>query len=409
MLVAEHRASLDWGADVNSRTDREMVRALLPLLAVILLVTAPAARTQEKRAPAGTAVLGATQPAADYLLARLRLYRIVLVGESHWLRHDAELLGEVIERLEDPETRIAVEWVPAGRQADLDRLTSAPEWSPALALSLLRAGAWPYREYLDALHAVWRVNRQRDRSLPRTRVLALGPPSEGAGAPGQPPGPERFMADIVTRELASPRARVLAWLGLHHAFTRYHLPDLPLRGGGRVNVFSDRAGNVIWRSFGQQVFSIVLHHPWVCWQGTEWGRCLPLDGELDCAAANVGSPVGFDVTTAPIGARLISPAFWYGQGQPAVRLLDLVDGYVWSRPIEEYRQVGVIPLEEFAPDDEALAEVMRRNPIRDEPFASAEQLRAAWQAYTASMKDTLTRRRWTHLVGWRDGCGKGPR
>ncbi len=386
-----------------------MVERLLLLLAVFLLVEAPSARAQDTRTPGGSPLLGPTQPAADYILARLRLYRVVLVGESHWLRHDAELLGEVIGRLEDPETRIAVEWVPARRQADLDRLTSAPEWNPALALSLLRAAAWPYREYLAALESVWRLNRGRDPALPRTRVLAVGPPSEGPGAPGQSPGPDRFMADLIIRELASPRARVLAWLGLHHAFTRYHLPDLPLRGGGRVNVFSDRAGNVIWRSFGQQVFAIVLHHPWVCWQGTEWGRCLPLDGELDCAAAIVGSPVGFDVTTAPIGARPISKAFWYGQGQPAVRLLDLADGYVWSRPIEQYRQVGVIPLEEFAPDDEALAEVMRRNPIRDEPFAWAEQLRAAWPAYTSSMQDTLARRGWTHLVGWRDGCGNGPR
>lgn len=385
-----------------------MVGRLLLLLAVFLLVEAPSARAQDTRAPGGSPLLGPTQPAADYILARLRLHRIVLVGEAHWLRHDAELLGEVIGRLEDPETRVAVEWVPAARQPDLDRLTSAPEWNPAQALALLRASAWPYREYLDALEGVWRVNQRRDPSLPRTRVLAVGPPSEGPGAPGQSPGPDRFMADIVIKELASPRARVLAWLGLHHAFTRYHLPDLPLRGGGRVNVFSDRAGNILWRSFGQQVFAIVLHHPWFCWQGDEWGRCLPLDGVIDCAAVSLGGRVGFDVTTAPIGTRLISPAFWYGQGQPAVRLLDLVDGYVWSRPIEEYRHVTVIPLEEFAPDDEALAEVMRRNPVRDEPFASVDQLRAAWREYTSSMQDTLARRRWTHLVRWRDACGSGP-
>ena len=91
-------------------------------------------------------------------------------------------------------------------------------------------------------------------------------------------------------------------------------------------------------------------------------------------------------------------------GHPAARLVDLTDGYVWDRPIDEYRGVTVVPLSDYAPDDQALAEVLAHNPFSDAPDLAAKDLPALWEAEARKLESFVATRPWAHLVDWRAAC-----
>jgi hypothetical protein len=44
-------------------------------------------------------LLPRTLPPEDYVLEKLARHRIVLLGEGHWIRHDAELVAALVARL----------------------------------------------------------------------------------------------------------------------------------------------------------------------------------------------------------------------------------------------------------------------------------------------------------------------
>jgi hypothetical protein len=264
----------------------------------------------------------------EYVLQKLERHRIVLLGEGHWIRHDAELVAALVPRLAEARVVLAMETLEAPDQDAIDRRLAAPEWDEAASMRPLHTASWPYREYQEILRA-----------------------------------------------------------------------DL----SGHAKAIVDRAGNILRRRFGEQVFLVTLHKP--VWCGKEpWDYCLPLDGAIDCAAVSLG-PVGFDVAGQPVGDRVVDPAVYYAHGYPSLRLGEMTDGYVWSRPIEKYEDVRLIPLDEFAPDEAALREVAANNPFSDEKEMTRAQIAELWRAEEAKREDPLTSRRWRHLVGWRSLCG----
>jgi hypothetical protein len=58
----------------------------------------------------GGGLLPATAlPAQDYVLEKLARHRIVLLGEGHWIRHDAELVAALVPRLAERGSVLAME------------------------------------------------------------------------------------------------------------------------------------------------------------------------------------------------------------------------------------------------------------------------------------------------------------
>jgi hypothetical protein len=345
------------------------------------------------------------QPPAEYVLAKLRDHRAVLLGEAHWIRHDAELVAGLVPRLREAGAdTLAMEVLPASEQATVDRVVTADRWDSAAAMGVLRTGAWPYREYLEVVHAVWRYNQGRPADG-RLRLVALGPGSDWRERL-LPKGEtyDQFMAQIVLELLRQPGRHVLVYSGLHHAFTRYYQPEAPLRE--RVERFMDRMGNVLWRELGEETFLIVLASPWQCRPaaGETWTRCLPAGGTVDCAAAPLGHAVGFDVAGSPFAGARIPRGVYYGQGYPDLRLEDLADGYVWTRPVEEYQGVRVIPLAEFAPDAASRAQVAVNDPFSDEKGLGRAELEKLWREEAERLRDLPKSSGWLGLAGWRERC-----
>jgi hypothetical protein len=335
---------------------------------------------------------------ADFILQQLGRHRIVLVGEPHWLAHDVALIRSVIPRLPDAHANtLAVEWLRANQQSEVTAVVNAGSWDEKRAIALLRNSAWPYADYLDVIKQVWQANHETTAATDRIHLLAFGPDADWR-AKLSPLGKtaEDFMAErLKARVDSAPTGRVLVYLGFHHAFTRYLQPDLP--NGARATRFNDRMGNILWRAYGENVYTIVLHHPWFCREGSKWGRCLPVDGAIDCVGARLGRPFAFDVAASPFAGLRVDQNVWYGVGQNFLRLDNLVDGYVWTKPIASYEGVTLIPLSKFAPDDASLQQVLADNPVTDEHVKTRAGLEVQWAARERELQNTVTSRGWAAL------------
>jgi hypothetical protein len=166
----------------------------------------------------------------------------------------------------------------------------------------------------------------------------------------------------------------------------------------------DRMGNVLWRELGEEVFLVTLHRPWQCRAGETWTRCLPVDGLIDCAAAAAGRPAGFDIVGSPFAEARIAPNFLYAMGYPSPRLVDITDGWVWSRAIEAYEGVSLIPLAEFAPDAASLEYVSQHNPFSDKKGLGRAEIERLWDEERAALGDLQASFGWKVLAGWQQRC-----
>jgi hypothetical protein len=54
--------------------------------------------------------------------------------------------------------------------------------------------------------------------------------------------------------------------------------------------------------------------------------------------------VGFDVAGSELARQIVDPGVYYAHGYRELRFGETTDGYVWTRPIEEYELVRLIPL-----------------------------------------------------------------
>jgi hypothetical protein len=339
---------------------------------------------------------------ADYVLAKATSHRITLLGEGHWLAHDVDLVAAAIPRLARAGVDLAVETLRASDQDRIERLIGAPSWDEQAANALMRSASWPYREYRELLRAAWSANRNAEH---RIDILALGPPSDWRSTL-LPRGItyDAFMAGLVSDHVAATGRRVLVYCGIHHAYTRYHQAELD--DDGRASSFMDRMGNLLYRRFGERVFLIALHKPIWCGDPSRPSYCLPLGGRIDCAAAKLGRPIGFDVVGSPLAGLRFPAGDYYARGHPDLRLVDYTDGYVWAGPIESYRSASIIPLTDYAPDAAALAEVREQNPFTDEVAASDARLQEIWAEQKAASENALAARGWSHLAGWQSHCGE---
>ncbi|HUP47706.1 MAG TPA: ChaN family lipoprotein [Thermoanaerobaculia bacterium] len=204
------------------------------------------------------------RPPVEYLLSAFDDHRLVIAGEGHWIRHDAELIAAAVPRLAGKGVGIlAAEMFPADEQERIDRLVVAEEWNQADAVTVLRAAAWPYRQYLDILRAAWKTNQGAPGAI---RIVAFGPPSDFRE---RGIDPDEFMAQRILEEIG-PRDRALVYAGLHHGFTRYEQPTI--LDNGRVDGFMVRMGGVLRQRLDDDVFLVVLHRPFWCGSPPRWTR-----------------------------------------------------------------------------------------------------------------------------------------
>lgn len=295
----------------------------------------------------------------EYVLSKFDDHDLVIIGEPHRFRDHPVLIQQLIPRLAERGVDVlATEFARSVDQQLIDSLLNAPVWDEKLArkIQLLQYSLWPWREYLDIYKVAWQYNQGLAPGQSRLRIIGINcdpdwsviQTREDLGDPTKRKEAWKGCseADWAAAVLNETKAgeKILAYCGMHHAFSRYRQPrvdeDGEFRGWGDI-----RFGNHLRDSLGERVFTIALHSPW--YEKTsmyERFTLHPVEGAIDeVMETRIGArlPVGFDVVGSPFGELSDSNTI-YAVGYDHFTLATFCDGYIYFRPFSESRLVTFI-------------------------------------------------------------------
>lgn len=297
----------------------------------------------------------------DYVVSKFEDHDVVFLGEWHRIRHDVQLVQRLIPRLYAAGIRhLGIEFGNAEDQQLADQLVTSPRYDEALAreLTFRYFPSWGYREYIDLYRYAWTLNQSLPEGAEPFRIVHLSYRIRWDLQKPQMTAEDRrlvfhkgstddHMAEVILREFIDQERKALVYCGLNHAFTRYRQPNYDFERGEVRTLVNNRAGNIVYREAPGRVFLISLHAPWPTKESFN-EHALPMGGVIDEVLAKYGRPAGFDVRGTPFG-RLRDGKTYYSAGYEDFSLEDMVDGYIFQKPIGDYEGVTVDP--QFVTDE----------------------------------------------------------
>lgn len=297
----------------------------------------------------------------DYVVSKFRDHDVVFLGEVHRVKHQVEFVGDLIPELYAYGIYyLGTEFGRREDQALIDSLILSPEYDEALAreITLRQYVFWGYDEYVDIYRAAWEVNRSRPENAPAFRILGLNNSpdwSQVASRADRDKGSvmtkvwhgqtEEDWARVILDSVVARGEKTLVYSGMHHAFTEYRQPVV---AAGEFIRFGDvRMGNYVYEAIGKRAISIFMHGPWNSSEGYDRGLVRPADGVIDQVMNEIDPdllPVGLDTGGSPFG-DLPGVTSAYSRGYDDFTLSMFCDGYIYTRPFEEYE--GVTPIPDF--------------------------------------------------------------
>jgi hypothetical protein len=296
-------------------------------------------------------------PPEEFVLALFKDHDVVFLGEQHRIRNNVTFVQSLIEPLYEAGIYVlATEFVRREDQDLLDSLITGDQYDESLAkrIGFQQSVMWAYREYLDVYRRAWELNRGLDEGQPQFRVLALNDSPDWSHVRTEEDrqshevmkrvwrgGGEHFWAETILEAVRSGE-KVLVHCGIHHAFSEYRQPVV--HKGELVRMNETRVGNFVFKEIGKKCVTIFLH---AYWNGPEgYGDQLihPADGVIDALMLGLSGgpkPVGFLLRDTPFGE--IRPRNCvYRHGYDDFRLSDFCDGWIYDRPISEFKGMTVI-------------------------------------------------------------------
>ncbi|MCC8088480.1 MAG: hypothetical protein LIO79_04350 [Rikenellaceae bacterium] len=284
------------------------------------------------------------QSPVEYVVSKFQDHDYVLLGEYHRLKHDVELVAELIPNLYNAGVYyLCSEFGRSKDQNLVDSLLSLPYFDRTLAQTIMfNSGPdWGYKEYIDIFQSAWETNHSNSGDRKFRIVLLEGdydPCKEGGGWGDD--DPDSLMAEVVIREVIDRGEKALIYAGNHHSFTRYYQPRYDFKSQKLYSLNEGRMGNIIYHMLGDRVFNIYLHSIWTSDKGWDEPYVLPVNGKIDEVMDALGNkPVGFDVKDSPFGL-LVSTNSYYALGYPDFILENYCDGYIFQKRIKDYEMVA---------------------------------------------------------------------
>ena len=280
----------------------------------------------------------------EYVLSKFQDHDYVLLGEYHRIKHDVELVLNLIPKLyESGINNLCIEFGNYEDQYLVDSLLALPYFDRELAKKIIfNSGPfWGYTEYIDIYKVAWEVNQSGNKE--KFRVINICPlydPCKKGGARVDA-DPDSLMADVILKTVIEKKEKALIYSGGHHAFTKYHQPIYNTKKGSLLGYETKRMGNIIYNHVGERAFNISLHSPW---RTKSDKPVLPVNGIIDSVMQTLGNkPVGFDVVDTPFG-KLESNDSYYALGYPDFTLDKYCDGYIFQKALRDYEPVTVEPV-----------------------------------------------------------------
>jgi hypothetical protein len=302
------------------------------------------------------------QSPTEYIASKFADHDVVWLGEHHRIKHDPLLVQQLVPVVYERGVRgLATEFARKEDQPLIDSLLRLDEYDESIArdVTFRQFVHWRYQEYIDIFKAVWEFNQ----TLPDTAEpfwiygMDCSPDWSLVKTPEDRDKyevmqkvwggcSEEDWAPVILAQVEQGK-KLLAYSGIHHAFTRYLQPVVssgPERGEF-IRFEERRAGRYVYEALGDRVMTVFLHSPWNGPRGYNDSSYLPAGGIVDSVMAALGPdyyPVGFDVDIGPFG-ELRVPHSVYAIGYEDFTLGQFCDGYIFQRPFAEYEAVTSIP------------------------------------------------------------------
>jgi len=304
-------------------------------------------------------ILTHQQSPAEYVLSRFVDHDVVLLGEFHRIKDNPLLVQELIPLLyKEGIYTLAYEFANRDDQQLIDSLLNGSTYDTRLAhhIQLNQYSLWPWQEYHDVYKVAWELNRNLPDTACRFQILGLNCNVDWSIVKTRADldNPEvrkkvwhgcteEHWAEVVLERVRQGE-KVLAYSGMHHAFTRYRQPRMDAEanftGWGDV-----RFGNHIFEEIGDRCMTVFLHSAWYhINSGYNTADRRPADGVVDLVMSSLGdrfAPVGFDVVGSPFES-LTDPTTLYSVGYENFSLGDYCDGYIYFRPFDQFETVTFV-------------------------------------------------------------------
>ncbi len=325
-----------------------MIRISIIFLITIIILTISCRPYQKKSKSEDSLVNYLTtnwQTAEDYVIGKFDSHDYVIIGERHYLKQDVDLVLRLIPKLfENGIYNLAIEFGSYTTQNLVDSLLNLPFFDRKLARTIIfkSEADWAFKEYIDIYKIAWEINHSLNSDTNKFRVINIGYPfypcEEGLDRFGGY-NPDKYMAEIVFKEIVSKGAKALIYSGAHHAFTKYHQPKYNFENDSLYRLEDSRMGNVLYDSLKDRTFNIYLHAPWISDKGFEQPGVLPVNGSIDSVMKFFNyKPVGFDVYNTPFG-NLSANNTYYAFGYKDFKLRNFCDGYIFQGEFKNYQSV----------------------------------------------------------------------
>jgi hypothetical protein len=280
----------------------------------------------------------------DYVIEKFRDHDIVFIGESHRVKHNLELIYNLIPRLYQAGIyNLGLEFGVNEYQDAVDRLITAEEYDENLARLIMFKWyvIWGYKEYMDIYKKAWELNKSLPKGAPKFRIVNLCyrvkkiPRIELLSQILKKGDPDVFMGKMILKEFIDKGEKALIFSGSHHAFTHYYQPQYNFEKRELIKLNRNRMGNVVYHSTANRVFNIMLHQPWHTKRSYE-EYDYPVGGAIDAVMNEFqNNRVGFDVKGTPFG-NLRDDDTYYALGYSNFTLSTICDGYIFLNHFKDY-------------------------------------------------------------------------
>lgn len=290
----------------------------------------------------------------DYVVGKFSDHDLVFIGEYHRIKHDVELIQNLIPRLYEIGVRnLGIEMGCYEYQDKVDSLITADEYDEDLARWLMFRWSvtWGYQEYMDIYRKAWEVNKSLPRDAPRFRVVNLDyRPNWNLAKEEMTPElwqkvrhkgtTDEHMAQVILTEFVDKGQKALIFSGSHHAFTHYYQPIYDYETKEFKGFSKQRAGNIIYSKIPDRVIYIELHAPWWARESLD-DENYPVGGVIDEIMKEFKNKrFGFDVKGTPFG-KLRDDDTYYSIGYEEFTLSTICDGYIFQKQLSDYEGCAV--------------------------------------------------------------------
>jgi len=255
----------------------------------------------------------------SYLVKKLDNYKIVILGEMHEQKDTLLFIKDSLSVLynESDLEYFATEFIRNRNQEQINKIVNSENFDRDAVIDIYRdfAWVWGYKEYIDIIEEIWRINRNADINK-RIKIIALDYEwKDWSGAQNESTlNRDEYMTQMFIDNYNN-KGKAIIHTGFNHSFLHYNLNNM------------NRMGNLLYSEYGDHIFQVCLHHQMMRRDDFDNKKTYIPYYMDDLFVKNDRKSFGIDITDSPF-RKLQDENTYFFQDDATVFLEDITEGYI---------------------------------------------------------------------------------